>query len=313
MNLRALMRLDVLNTVLFVVAILVAVVVGWVNCQAANEASDRATESINQYRGVIGNVEDNSARTAENADRIGDNTDRISDGVDEIAANTGRTEELSRLIGANSTSTSANAAAIRISSNETAKNTRSIADQLKAAGNPPTDLGACRAGLEVQANEYCSWIDGVRRFEVYEEGAYSPWDTTAGGELNRATIKVDPPPPDDRTTFQARSIVPGVWEVLVAGPWLDLGRCTARMTVAPGQFCVERESQQPFLVYATDELVDSDNRPLYPGGYAVLFWWKDGEVPHPDNGRLHDRMVVSGDHFEAARRTGASWEIVKAD
>lgn len=46
---------------------------------------------------------------------------------------------------------------------------------------------------------------------------------------------------------------------------------------------------------------------------AMLFWWKDGEVPHPDNGRLHDRLVVSGDHFEAMRRSGASWEIVKAN
>lgn len=313
MNLRALARLDVLNTMLFVVTILVAVVVGWVNCQAANEASDRATESINQYRGVVDNVDANSARTAENADRIGDNTDRISDGVDEIAANTSRTEDLSRRIDANSASTSANTAAIRISSSETAENTRRIADQIEAPRSAPTNLGVCRAGLEVQSNEYCSWIDGVRRFEVYEDGAYSPWDTTAGGELNRATIKVDFGPPRGGTTFQARSIAPGVWEVLVAGDWINLGDCTDELIVAPGELCVERQSQQPFLVYATDEYVEDDKRPLYPGGYAVLFWWKDGKVPHPDNGRLHDRTVVSGDHFEAARRSGASWEIVKAN
>ena len=313
MNLRALARLDVLNTMLFIVTILVAVVVGWVNCQAANEASDRATESINQYRGVVDNVDVNSARTAENADRIGDNTDRISDGVDEIAANTSRTEDLSRRIDANSASTSANTAAIRISSSETAENTRRIADQIEAQRSAPTSLGACRAGLEVRANEYCSWIDGVRRFEVYEDGAYSPWDTTAGGELNRATIKVDFGPPRGETTFQARSIAPGAWEVLAAGDWINRGDCTDGLIVAPGELCVERRSQQPFLVYATDEHVEGDNRPLYPGGYAVLFWWKDGEVPHPDNGRLHDRTVVSGDHFEAVRRSGASWEIVRAN
>ena len=313
MNLRTLVRLDVLNTALFIVAILVAVIVGWANCHAANEASDRATESIDQYRGVAADVEVNSARTAENSDRIGDNTDHISARVDDIAANTKQTVDLSRRIDANSAVISANTTAIGISSRETAKNTRRIADQIEESTAPPTDLGVCRAGLEVQANEYCSWIDGVRRFEVYEDGAYSPWDTTAGGELNRATIKVDPAPPDDRTTFQARSTVPGVWEVLVAGDWLDLGGCTARMIVASGQFCVERQSQQPFLVYATDELVEGDNRPLYPDGYAVLFWWKDGEVPHPDNRRLHNRTVVSGDHFEAVRRSGASWEIVKAN
>ena len=233
-----------------------------------------------------------SDQAAANADRIGDSTDRIDGNTAGIRANTD---------------------SIRVSSDETAGNTRRIADLLETESSAPTDLGECRAGLEVRANEYCSWIDDVRRFEVYEDGAYSPWDTTAGGELNRATIKVDFRPPREGTTFQARSVAPGVWEVLAAGDWINLGDCTAGLIVAPGQFCVEQQSQQPFLVYATDEFVEGDNRPLYPDGYAVLFWWKDGEVPHPDNGRLHDRVVVSGDHFEAAWRSGASWEIVKAN
>ena len=176
-----------------------------------------------------------------------------------------------------------------------------------------TDLGECRTGLEVRSGQYCSWMNSGRRFSVTDDGAYSPWDTTSESELNPATIKVDFGPPLDGTTFQARSSAPGVWQVLVAGSWRDLGECYAGLIVQPGQFCVEPQSQQPFLVYATDEYVEGDNRPLYPGGYAVLFWWRDGEVPHPDNGRLHDQMVVSGDHFEAARRSGASWEIVKAD
>ena len=313
MNLRALMRLDVLNTLLFVIAILVAVIVGWANCHAANEASDRATESIEQYRGVATNVEANSARTAENSDRIGDNTDRISEGVEDIAANTKRTEDHAQRIDGNTAGIRANTDSIRVSSDETAVNTRRIAVLLETESSAPTDLGECRAGLKVQENEYCSWIDDVRRFEVYEDGAYSPWDTTSEGELNRATIKVDFGPPRDGTTFQARSNGPGVWQVLAAGAWRDLGGCYTGLIVAPGQFCVERQSQQPFLVYATDEFVEGDNRPLYPDGYAVLFWWKDGEVPHPDNGRLHDQLVVSGDHFEAVRRSGASWEIVKTD
>lgn len=282
---RVRVRANFISWILSIAAILVAAIFGYFNCQAANDASDQAAA----------------------------NAERISAGIDDVAANTSQAVELSRRIDANSAVISANTTAIGVSSRETAKNTRRIADQIEESAAPPTDLGVCRAGLEVQANEYCSWIDGVRRFEVYEDGAYSPWDTTAGGELNRATIKVDPDPPDDRTTFQARSTVPGVWEVLVAGYWIDLGGCTARMIVQPGQFCVERQSQQPFLVYATDEFVEGDNRPLYPGGYAVLFWWKDGEVPHPDNGRLHDQLVVSGDHFEAVRRSGASWEIVKAN
>lgn len=312
-NLRALVRLDVLNTVLFVVAILVAVIVGWANCHAANKASDRATESIDQYRGVADDVEANSARTAENSDRISDNTDRISAGVDAIAANTSRTEDHTQRIDSNTTAIRANTDSIRVSSDETAGNTRHIAVLLEAESSAPTDLGECRSGLDVQENEYCSWMGSVRRFVVTDMGAYSPWDTTSEGELNRATIKVDFGPPRDGTTFQARSSAPGVWQVLVAGAWHDLGECYAGLTVQPGQFCVERQSQQPFLVYATDELVAGDNRPLYPDGYAVLFWWKDGEVPHPDNGRLHDRTVVSGDHFEAVRRSGASWEIVKAN
>lgn len=176
-----------------------------------------------------------------------------------------------------------------------------------------TDLGECRTGLEVRSSQYCSWAGSTRRFIVSDDGAYSPWDTTTDSELNRATIKVDFGPPRDGTTFQAHSNAPGVWRVLVAGTWRDLGECYTGMIVRPGQFCVERQSQQLFLVYATDELVEGDNRPLYPDGYAVLFWWKDGEVPHPDNGRLHDQVVVSGDHFEAVRRSGASWEIVRAN
>lgn len=174
-------------------------------------------------------------------------------------------------------------------------------------------LGECRAGLNVGVGEYCTWMGSHRKFAVTADGACSPWDALGVRTLNHETIKVDLGSPLDGTTFQAKNVQSGTWAVLAAGFWLSRGECAAGMQIDPGQFCIERASGEPFSVYATDELIPEDNRPLYPDGYAVLFWWRGGEVPHPDNGRLHDRVVVSGDHFEAVRRSGASWEIVKAD
>ena len=175
------------------------------------------------------------------------------------------------------------------------------------------DRGPCTPGQQIKVGEFCVFTPTEGRFRVVESGANPP------GEARLATDRVKIDWDSSGHTFQATRLSDGdgAWRIDVAGLWRNVGSldgfCRKGDTLDPGQFCIEPNSRHQFRVYATDELVADDNRPLYPGGYAVLFWWKDGEVPHPDNGRLHDRVVVSGDHFEAVRRSGASWEIVKAN
>ena len=175
------------------------------------------------------------------------------------------------------------------------------------------DRGPCKPDQRIEVGEFCVFTPAEGRFRVAEGGASPPGQP----RLAEGEIKVDWD--SAGLTFQAAEIPngDGAWWIEVAGAWHNAGSrsgiCQEGDVIEPGQFCIEPNSRHQFRVYATDELVEGDNRPLYEGGYAVLFWWEDGEVPHPDNGRLHDQVVVSGDNFEAVRRSGASWEIVRAN
>lgn len=180
-------------------------------------------------------------------------------------------------------------------------------------GTDSGDRGPCTPGQQIKVGEFCVFTPTESRFRVVESGANPPGQP----RLAEDAVKID----WDLSghTFQAVKILngDGAWRIEAAGSWLNVGSrsgiCRKGDEIKPGQFCIESNSRHQFRVYATDEFVEGDNRPLYPDGYAVLFWWRDGEVPHPDNGRLHNQVVVSGDHFEAVRRSEASWEIVRAN
>ena len=310
------------------------------NTQRIDANTGRIADSAREIDANTGQIADSVERVDANTRQIDANTGRIADSAGRIDANTGqiadsvgRVDENTQRIDASLLGIGANTRDIARSSSETALHTALLLPLVVSArpasdgpspsdpdaGSPSvvsdvTDLGVCRADLRVRAGQSCAWTNSVRRFVVTDSGAYSPWDVPWSSELNRDTIKVDEGSPLTGTTFQARQIEPGVWTVLVASAWVHRGKCLEGLIVQPGDLCTESRSQQPFLVYATDESVLGDDRPLYPDGYGVLFWWRGGETPHPDNGRLHDRIVTSDDYFRAERLTdSASWRIARAD
>lgn len=153
-------------------------------------------------------------------------------------------------------------------------------------------------------------------------------------------------------TFQAVEIadVIGVWLIEVAGLWLNKGSrngfCREGDELKPGKFCVEPNTQEPFRVYATDELGNRDReiraicptgngddcRPLNANGYGVLFQFVGNDdnplthIPNRYNGRLDERRIRCVDStddnivlFEAERQAevgmeawGDAWRIVTA-
>jgi len=177
------------------------------------------------------------------------------------------------------------------------------------------DLGRCRAGLQVGAGQRCSVAERQQSFEVYEDWTWSPWAQQSSNDYNPEAIKVDwGDPAKGGVTFQARRENSGVWTILVSGSWQSRGECSRDRLVHAGEYCIERRSNKPFLVYATDELNFGETRSLYTSGYAVLFWFESGSgKPDPSNGLLHNQQVWSGDHFLAEVDSDGRWRIVRAD
>ena len=303
--------LRVLEFALAAAALAVAIVFGVANCQSTGDATERLDDSLVKVDTNTRQIDANTGRIADSVGRVDANTQRIDASLLGIGANT-------RDIARSSSATAIHTALLlSLASDRPASDGSSPSNpdpESPSVVQDVTDLGICSADLRVRAGQSCSWPNSVRRFIVTDGGAYSPWDVPWSSELNRDTIKVDEGSPLTGATFQARNVEPEGWTVLVASAWVHRGKCLEGLIVQPGELCTEGRSQQPFLVYATDELVSSDDRPLYPDGYGVLFWWRGGETPHPDNGRLHDRIVTSDDHFRAERLTdSASWRIARAD
>lgn len=164
---------------------------------------------------------------------------------------------------------------------------------------PPRSIGTCQAGQLVGFNQFCEVV-GKGSFYVMDLSARSPWDRADDFDLNPRSIKVDDPEPrlgwEDVFAFQASiESETSDWRIHVMGLWEDLGDCERGLSVRPGQFCKEPNTNKSFLVYATDEEVPGDERPLYLNGYGILFWKKDDKIPDPgDNGLLRpDKIVCS--------------------
>ena len=211
------------------------------------------------------------------------------------------------------------------------------------SGQRPTNLGECEEDMRVGLGQSC-WVPGAPyKFEVLGDEvlgddaggkAWSPCDQRTANNLNNARIKVETwTPSRDRNcpglpaywTFQAER-VGDAWFVRAVGRWEkvdeNMGVCTKGLVVRPGQYCTVPhwetgpKDRYParFYVYAVDDLVPGDKRPLYSkGGYAVLFYWPDGERPDPENGRLHHgrvRYSRDGFHFEAQKtRLRGEWKV----
>lgn len=197
----------------------------------------------------------------------------------------------------------------------------------------PTDLGLCREDMRVNPGQSCSVWGAPYTFEVPNGaggGAWSPCDQREAYDLNNARIKVDVEVGGAcgrlpvGWTFQAER-VGDAWFVRAVGQWRNVGECANGRVVSPGEYCtVSRWWTGPnnptpveFRVYAVDELVPSDTRPLYSkGGYAVLYYWPGGERPDPNNGRLHHGQVRysrGGFHFEAQKmRYRGEWQVIRA-
>ena len=204
-------------------------------------------------------------------------------------------------------------------------------------GQRPTDLGQCEDDMRVGLGQSCWVPNAPARFVVPDDAngyAWSPCDQhDVPGNLNEARIKVDVEQPGacgnlpKGWTFQAER-VGDAWYVRVVGQWKNAGECASGQEVSPGEYCtVSLWRTGPgdltpvqFRVYAVDELVPSDRLPgseraLHSaGGYAILYYWPDGEQPHADNGRLHYGKVRHPANgvalFEATKlRHRGKWEI----
>ena len=220
------------------------------------------------------------------------------------------------------------------------------------------NLGACQIDEPIREGQSCLILhagqDTGQRFIVPEGGngaAWSPCDDHFVHNLNPDRIKVDVlndggcnALPRD-WTFQAER-VHDAWYIRAVGLWKPpkggMGKCEAGLSVAPGEYCTvqflyttggEPKSRQArFLVYAVDELNESDTNPINPAdrrglyshrGYAVLYHWPkrgpgDLEKPSADNNRLHHGCVQyptaeqgQSIQFQAKkqRRDGA-WKII---
>ena len=283
-------------------------------------------------------IDRNSTTLVQYTIAIDQHADNISENTASIKSHLGKIEGNTNQISKNAELTATYAGRIDVATSQIAVHTRDIARDAEhtsivlgrlADVIAPSNLAeptVCRANTEISLDQSCSWLGTPQQFKVVAEGAYSPWDVDINRSLNENAIKVDVGYPLNGTTFQANRTGPDTWTIFAAGRWQDLGTCEKDQIIRAGQFCLEPYSGQPFLVYATDELVDSDRRDLYVTGYGVLFWWKDGQTPHPvENGRLRpDEIVCRSANtgsilFKATRQSGKlglehqdTWKIIKS-